>query len=507
MEAEQALRESMQKYQALFDQSAEGIYLLDLDGNIRDVNSVATMQIGYTKEELLRMTVYDINGEPDKLDRIIEEWKHWPSDKSFLVEDVHRHKDGTVFPVEIKTGKVHFGHDALILAMVRDVEQRRRLEEQLRQAQKMEAVGQLAGGVAHDFNNLLTVIRGYSDLLLMLDLPEKLKNPVEQIKYAGEKATQLTSQLLTFSRKQIIQPKILNLNTLITEHMKMLGRLLGEDIEIATLPHPDLANVNADPGQIEQVIMNIVINARDAMPMGGKLTIETRNIEFDATYLQIHAEAREGKFVMLAISDTGIGMDKATRQRVFEPFYTTKGREKGTGLGLATVFGIVKQNDGFIYVYSEPHQGTTFKIYLPAIDMLEEDDRDGHADGLDLRGQETILLVEDDISVREVTRSTLTDYGYRVLTASNGEEAIRLFQEHRDHIDLLLTDVIMPLMGGRELAETLSTEKPGLKIIFFSGYTDNSIVHHGVLDEGVEFIQKPYSHLDLAIKIRSVLDH
>jgi len=287
----------------------------------------------------------------------------------------------------------------------------------------------------------------------------------------------------------------------------MLSRLIGENIDISLKLSPELAEIKADPGQIEQIITNIVINSRDAMPYGGKLTIETANVEFDADYVKNHNGAVAGKFVMLAISDNGAGMDDTTIARIFEPFFTTKDRDKGTGLGLATVYGVVKQNNGFIYVYSEPEKGTTFKIYLPQIKDKSSIENDKNIKPFISRDHETILLVEDDAGVREITSSTLSSYGYTVLTAANGEEAIKLFAEHKHSIDLLLTDVVMPFMSGREVAEKLLTEKPMLKVLYFSGYTDNSIVHHGVLDEGMDFIQKPYSHVELSKKIREVLDN
>jgi len=509
--AEAALQQSEEKFRSVFNQSPLGIYIHDLEGHIVDVNSTACRQLGYSEKEISELSVFDFHpkdrtGINQPVDEIMKLWKSWNPGDVHTISAEHQRKDGTVFPVEISTGIVRFGEKRMVLALVQDITGRKRLEEQLQQAQKMEAVGQLAGGVAHDFNNLLTVIIGYTDLLLMTDLPSEILNPIEQIKQASERANRLTAQLLAFSRKQIIRPEVINLNSLITNQMKMLSRLLGEDIEIATLLYNDLGNIKADPGQIEQIIMNITINARDAMPKGGRLTLETSNVEFDEDYQKKHPEVHPGKYVMLAITDTGVGMDRATRGRVFEPFFTTKGRDKGTGLGLATVYGIVKQNDGFIYVYSESQKGTTFKIYLP---MTERDENQASArseNRREFRGSETILLVEDNLSVRKLTHSTLADYGYDVITASNGEEALNIFNEQRGRIDLLLTDVIMPLMGGRELAEKLSSENPQLKIIYFSGYADKSIVNHGVLKEGVEFIQKPYSHIDLAKKVRQVLD-
>ena len=389
--------------------------------------------------------------------------------------------------------------------MVRDISDRKQLQGQLHQAQKMEAIGQLAGGVAHDFNNLLTIINGYCELLMYRDLPENVQVLIKEIQAAGLRAGRLTSQLLAFSRKQIIQPKIVNLNKLISDQMKMLGRLLGEDIEISILLDPDLGNTRADPGQLDQIIMNIAINARDAMPFGGKLTIETKNKTFEKKFINTHLGAKPGRYVSLSISDNGVGMDKGTVDRIFEPFFTTKGRDKGTGLGLSTVYGIVKQNNGFIYVYSEPQKGSSFKIYLPLIEKSIKEPGDVADERENLMGNATILLAEDDDGVRRVTHRALENYGYKVLIASNGEEAVRIFNANKDSIDLLLTDVIMPLMSGRELADKLLIENPSLKVLYFSGYTDDSIVQHGVLDEGMEFLQKPYTHVELAKKVKSIV--
>ena len=391
------------------------------------------------------------------------------------------------------------------LQLNKEVASRKMIEEKLTQSQKMEAIGQLAGGVAHDFNNILTVINGYAEILLKLDLPESLYGPIKEIQTAGIRASRLTSQLLAFSRKQIIQPRIINLNIIIKDQINMLRRLLGEDVEISTLPDTDLRPIKADPGQVEQVIMNISINARDAMPTGGKLIFETKNVEFDQDSDEKHPDVKPGKFTMLSISDTGIGMDKNTRSHIFEPFFTTKGRDKGTGLGLATVYGIIRQNDGFITVKSEVQNGSSFKIYLPSVDSKDDSSEAESSREIDLSGTEKILLVEDDPGVRNVTKSTLQKYGYTVVTASNGEEAIRTYNKHNGKFDLLLTDVIMPLMSGRELAEALHKKNNNLKILYFSGYTDDSIVRHGIISEGMEFIQKPYTHAELAKKVKTVL--
>jgi two-component system cell cycle sensor histidine kinase/response regulator CckA len=380
-------------------------------------------------------------------------------------------------------------------------------EEQFRQSQKLEAVGQLAGGIAHDFNNLLTVISGYSELLLRgLDQGDSTRSKVEEIQKAGERAASLTRQLLAFSRKQVLQPKVLNLNAIVADVDKMLGRLIGEDIDLLTVLAPSLGQIKADPGQIEQVILNLAVNARDAMPQGGKLTIETANVYLDNQYAGKHIAVRPGHYVRLAASDTGCGMDGETQARIFEPFFTTKEQGKGTGLGLSTVYGIVKQSGGNIWVYSEVGKGTTFKIYLPRVDEVVESEeaRDLSAD---LRqGRETVLLAEDEEQVRRMTRMILEMHGYHVLEASGGAEALAIYKEHEGQIDLIMTDVVMPQMSGRELAQSLETLRPGIKVLYLSGYTDDAIVRHGLLDQEVAFLQKPFTPDALLRKVRAVLD-
>ncbi len=383
----------------------------------------------------------------------------------------------------------------------------RRSEEQLRQAQKLEAIGRLAGGIAHDFNNLLTVILSYSEVLLELIGPERpMRAEVEEIQRAGVRAADLTRQLLAFSRQQVFDPAVLDLNQVLTGVHKMLTRVLGEDIELTMLLAPHLGWVKADQGQIEQVVMNLAVNARDAMPDGGKLTIETANVELDEDYARGHLEVSPGPYVLLAVSDTGIGMDRATQARVFEPFFTTKERGKGTGLGLATVFGIVKQSGGSVWIYSEPGAGATFKIYLPQIESPEAMARPAALSAAIPRGSETILLAEDEDQVRAVARGILQRAGYHVLEARTPGEALLISEQHPVGIDLLLTDVIMPKMNGRELAERIVSMRPGIKVLFMSGYTDDVILHHGVLDSGVAFMQKPLTPDSLTRKVRQVLD-
>jgi signal transduction histidine kinase/CheY-like chemotaxis protein len=391
---------------------------------------------------------------------------------------------------------------------IRLFELEREKEEQLLQSQKMQAVGQLAGGVAHDFNNLLTAINGYSDLALRR-MPEgaPMRRNFEEIRKAGERAAGLTRQLLAFSRKQVLQPKVFNLNTVVAEMEKMLQRLIGEDVNLLTVLDPDLGQIKADPGQVEQVVMNLAVNARDAMLGGGRLTIQTSRVHLDSEYARHHLKVQPGHYAMLAVSDTGCGMDAETRARIFEPFFTTKEKGKGTGLGLSTVYGVVQQSGGQVWVYSEVGRGTTFKIYLPLVEQPAEATlkASGGAENLP-RGTETVLLVEDEDLVRRMTREMLEAVGYDVIEARNGIEALDAAADHAGHVHLLLTDVVMPYMSGRELVEQLSAVRPDTNVLYMSGYTDDAIVHHGVLDEGVAFLEKPFTPDALARKVRSVLD-
>jgi two-component system cell cycle sensor histidine kinase/response regulator CckA len=388
-----------------------------------------------------------------------------------------------------------------------DITERRLLEDQLTRVQKMEAIGILAGGIAHDFNNLLTALLGYGELMKMdLDKNDPHYYYTEEIMRTATRGSTLTQQLLAFSRKQILQPRVISINTLVANMKRLLRRLIGEDIDLVTKIDPDLGAVRADKGQIEQIIMNLAVNARDAMPHGGKLILETANAFLDENYEQRHLEVKPGPYVMLAVSDNGMGMDAGTQSHIFEPFFTTKKMGQGTGLGLATVYGIVRQSGGYIWIYSEPGQGTTFKIYLPRVEEALDVSEPKPAMVTDLKGRETILVVEDDKALREVICKGLKKFGYVVLEAANGGEALLTCEKRKAPIDLLLTDVVLPQMSGRELAERLGELRPGMKVLYMSGYTENAIVNNGILKDNVGFLQKPFKVNVLVQKIREILD-
>lgn len=508
-QSHQALQQSEERFRATFEQAAVGIAHISLTGRWLWVNQKLCDIVGYTYEELTQLTFRDV-AHPDDQEEDRTQALRLLDDEipTFTTERCYIRKDSSSVWVNV-TGSLMRnpgGEPQYFIAVIEDITERKQLEDQLRHSQKMEAVGRLAGGVAHDFNNMLTVINGYSELLLSrLTETESLHKFVKEISKAGERAAGLTRQLLAFSRQQVLQPTILNLNEVIANMSEMLRRLIGEDIELTILAKPDVGAIKADLGLIEQVIMNLAVNARDAMPQGGSLTIELMTLELDQDYARRHIGLMPGSYVCLAISDNGVGMDKETQSRIFEPFFTTKEPGKGTGLGLATVYGIVSQSGGVIRVYSEPGWGTTFKIYLPQLKATTNlAQREELADDM-AHGTETILIVEDEQGVRDLIRDTLKEEGYTVVEAGNGMEALLYSQQYTGPLHLLLTDVVMPLMNGRQLAEQLLEQQPQLKVLYMSGYTDDAIVHHGVLDEGVAFIQKPFTPQTLARKVREVL--
>jgi len=473
------------------------------------VNAALVRVLGYNSAaELLQLDMArDVYADAAERRRLLDRDSY--TDREYdEVEATWKRQDGRLLTVQLSVRAVRNADRRVEYyeTFVRDVTEQRRLQQQLVQSQKMEAVGRLAGGIAHDFNNLLTVITTYCDLLLEdLGREDPKREDVEQVRKAAEGATALTRQLLAFSRQQVLEPKVVSMSAVVSGVEKMLRRVIGEDVDLATRLDPDVGSVKADVGQLEQVLMNLAVNARDAMPTGGKLTIETGNAEHDPDYAREHEATAVRRFVMLAVSDNGIGMDDATKARIFEPFFTTKEPGKGTGLGLATVYGIVKQSGGFIWVYSEPGRGTTFKIYLPRVDAPAEAGAAATPGDLP-RGTETVLIVEDAAPVRAVMRHVLERQGYAVLEASNGAAALELVAGHPGPIHLLLTDVIMPGLSGRQLADRLTALRSDTRVLYASGYTDDAVVRHGVLESGIAYLQKPFTTESLARKVREVLD-
>ena len=501
------IRDARDFLQSITENSADAIVTADEEGRVTYFSPGAEEIFGYTSERVKGRPVADfydggLGQAQDVMSRLRRDGRIRNQELVF-----HR-SDGRSVAVSSSLSLLRDSAGAIIgtVGILKDVSERRELEEQLRQSQKMDAVGRLAGGIAHDFNNLLTVITGRAQIMLARLRPdEPMHREVKLVRTTAERAAALTKQLLAFSRKQVLKPQVLDLNTIVENMEPMLRRLIGEDIDLAAVPDPALGRTKADPGQIEQVIVNLAVNARDAMPGGGKLTIETANVELDEAYSTRHIHVRPGRYVMLAVSDTGIGMDEATRSRVFEPFFTTKEPGKGTGLGLATVYGIIQQSAGIVHLYSEPGHGTTFKIYLPRVDEeLGVPEAPGEAKIAG--GDETILLVEDEPEVRALSRDILNALGYRVLEAPSAEEAMLIAEHHQGPIALLLTDVIMPRLSGRALVERLCPARPELRALYMSGYTDDAIVHHGILDSGTPFIEKPFTPDGLARKVREVLD-
>jgi PAS domain S-box-containing protein len=514
--ANEARRESEERYSALFRGAAEGILVADLETKMFTyANPAICRMLGYSEEELRRLGVQDIH-PAESMEHVIGEFQAQARGEKALAPELPcQRKDGSVIYADITASGMVLNKKHYNVGFFSDVtdrklakQEREKLEEQIRASQKMEAIGGLAGGVAHDFNNLLSVILSYTGFAMgAVKDGDPLKDDLLEVKKAADRAVALTRQLLAFSRKQVLQPVALDLNQISTGVEKMLRRILGEDIDLVQTLAPDLGLTLADPGQLEQVLMNLVVNARDAMPEGGKLTIETSNVEIDEEYAARHVAVTPGSYVQIAVTDTGSGMDEQTRARIFEPFFTTKPKGKGTGLGLSTVYGIVKQSGGNVWVYSELGQGTTFKVYLPReLSATTATAIKPSAIPRRVTGTETILVVEDEEALRKVAKRSLEAAGYRVLTAAAGDDALLVSAQHAGDIQLLLTDVVMPRMSGRVLAQELAKTRPTLKIVYMSGYTDNAIVHHGVLDAGTHFLAKPFTSAALTEKVREVLD-
>jgi two-component system cell cycle sensor histidine kinase/response regulator CckA len=508
-EAAGALKDSELRYRRLFEAAQDGILILDgQSGLITDVNPFLVNLLDYPREEFIGRTLWDI-GPFRNIEASKTTFRELQDKRYVRYDDLPLEaRSGRRVNVEFISNVYGVNGKSVIQCNIRDITAHKHAEqvdERVRQSQKMEAVGQLAGGVAHDFNNLLGVIMGYCELLQDRIAPgDSKRKMVQQIHAAGTHAVALTRQLLAFSRRQVLHPLVLDLNGLVTGMETMLQRLIGDHIEIATTLLPDLGSVKADPTQIEQILMNLAVNARDAMPSGGTITIGTSNVELDNSANQ-HLESKPGSYVMLSISDTGVGMDSETLARIFEPFFTTKSAGKGTGLGLSTVYGIVKQSAGYIYAYSELGRGTTFKVYLPRIagepeTLCREETLPIHG------GRETILLVEDNTLLRELTREMLEGFGYAVMDSGRPLEAICIAERHDGPIALLITDLVMPEVNGRVLAETLTGVRPALKVLFTSGYAGDACIEQGDLERGSSFLEKPFTRIALAKRIRELLD-
>ncbi|HWB87263.1 MAG TPA: ATP-binding protein [Bryobacteraceae bacterium] len=494
----------------LLESASQAILAVDRSGRIVLANHRAGTMFGYGRDELvgapveMLLPVLKRAGHVDLRDNYFNQPHLRPMGIGMDLAGLR--KDATEFPVEISLNSVETEEGIVAIAFVSDISQRKQLEEQLMQAQKMDAVGRLAGGVAHDFNNMLTVISGY-DRMILDELPphDALHAYAEEILKAADRAAALTNHLLAFSRRQVLQARVVNVNAVIAQNEEMLRRAIGEDVELRLHLSPDAGSINADPGHIEQALVNLSVNAREAMPVGGRLVIETANTRLDETYTRTHLGIKPGEFVMIAVSDNGRGMDSEIRQLIFEPFFTTKERGKGAGLGLATVYGMVKQCGGDIWVSSEPGKGTTFKLYFPRVSEPSTAPESGESGSRRPLLAGAILVVEDEQAVRELTVRMLQQLGYTILAASGGVEALELSSTYPGEITLLVTDVVMPSMSGRQVADALALTRPNMKVLYLSGYTENTVFRHGVGDVGVEFLPKPFNREALDRKIREIL--
>ena len=497
--------------EAILDSAAQCILAVGRDGRILAANAKSEAMFGYTPEELQGKPVEVL--VPERVVGI-----HQKHRDGYLaaprvrpmgdgVDLVARRKDGSEFPVEISLSHALVGDEQLAIAFVSDITQRKTLEGQLAQSQKLEAIGRLAGGIAHDFNNLLTIIAGFDRFLLdRLSTLDPLRGHAEEIMKAAERASAMTKQLLAFSRRQIVQPKIVDLNRAVRESEQMIRRLMGENIDLVYRLSSNVGRVRIDPSQLDQVVLNLLINARDALPRGGKVMVETAKVQLGEDYAKTHVGVVPGPFTMLAVTDNGLGMDRSVQEHIFEPFFTTKPADRGSGLGLATVYGIVKQNGGDIWVYSEVGKGTTFKVYLPRIQRKGDAEKMAGDVSSRLGGSETVLVVEDERGVRDLICTLLGDNGYRVLAAGSPREALEISRGEQGAVDLLLTDVVLPEMSGQELSQKLRVGRPGLKVLYMSGYTENTIVNHGVLEEEVHFVAKPFTFEELLAKVRGAIN-
>ncbi|MGE5568334.1 MAG: PAS domain S-box protein [Rhodospirillales bacterium] len=506
-EAEDRQREANQTLRALIEALPLAIIAMDFEGRVKSWNCAAQRMFGWTEQEVLGQ-VFPAVPENDQEFFRANLNRARRGETLSGIERQRRRKDGSLIDVALwnTVQRDASGNPAGVISVIADITERRHLEEQLRHSQKMEAVGRLAGGVAHDFNNLLTVVTGFSQLLLDgMQEDDPRRPPLEEILKAGNRAAGLTNQLLAFSRKQMIRPAVIDLNRVVTDTESMLRRLIGEDIELKLVLEPELRSVRADPGQIQQVLVNLAINARDAMPQGGVLTVKTSNETLRENDLTDHPELRPGPYALLTVADTGEGMDETTRARLFEPFFTTKGLGRGTGLGLSTVYGIIKQSGGDIAIWSEPGRGAIFRIYLPGLESATDPPSEAEQSSNQVEGSETVLLAEDEPGVRNMVRQVLKTHGYSVHVASDGRDALQLYTKLSRKVDLLLTDVVMPQMNGHELARELTAIQPDLKVVYMSGYAEHVLMQYGVSQEGAAFLKKPFTPQELRLKVREAL--